>query len=189
MADEPSELSPVPAPPPPPESAAAEVPAHSVAGAPPVVAAPGVEQPPAFQTSSVYQAPPVDQPPPVYVPPAQPAPPVPEAKPEGPRGGVVAGTILIVLGIVFLGQIWGWFSLGNWWALFIFIPAAFSFGSAWTAYRNHGGFTREMAGPLVGGLVLSLVALMLLFSWDWGLLWPVFLVLAGVGILLGRSKG
>lgn len=117
------------------------------------------------------------------------APPSPEAEPARSRGGIVAGVILIVLGIVFLGQVWGWFSLDNWWALFIFIPAAFSFGSAWRAYRTHGSFTREMAGPLTGGLILSFVALMLLFSWAWGLLWPVFLVLAGVGMLLGwRSR-
>lgn len=112
-------------------------------------------------------------------------PPLSEPRPEGARGGLVAGVILIVLGIVFLGQVWGWFTLDNWWALFIFIPAAFAFASAWGAYRRHGGFSREATGPLTGGLVLSFVALMLLFDWDWGLLWPVFLVLVGLGMLLG----
>lgn len=112
-------------------------------------------------------------------------PPLPEARPEGARGGLVAGVILIILGIVFLGQVWGWFTLDNWWALFIFIPAAFAFASARGAYRRRGGFSREVAGSLTGGLVLSFVALMLLFEWDWGLLWPVFLVLAGLGMLLG----
>lgn len=110
---------------------------------------------------------------------------LPEARAEGARGGLVAGVILIILGIVFLGQVWGWFTLDNWWALFIFIPAAFAFASARGAYRRRGGFSREVAGSLTGGLVLSFVALMLLFDWDWGLLWPVFLVLAGLGMLLG----
>ncbi|NLE74153.1 MAG: hypothetical protein GX604_05965 [Actinobacteria bacterium] len=46
-----------------------------------------------------------------------------------------------------------------------------------------GSAAAGIRGP--GGLILSFVALMLLFDWDWGLLWPVFLVLVGLGMLLG----
>jgi hypothetical protein len=36
-----------------------------------------------------------------------------------------------------------------------------------------------------GGLFISTVALLFLFSLDWGRYWPVFIVLAGLSTLLG----
>ena len=49
-----------------------------------------------------------------------------------------------------------------------------------------GRFTPAMSGALTGFLVLTFITLMLFFDLSWSLLWPVFLILAGVGALLGR---
>ena len=97
----------------------------------------------------------------------------------------MGGVILIVIGVVFLlGNVSG-FRLDNWWALFILIPAVASLGNAWRAYRGSDKqFTGSVRSSLIGGLVLLAVAGIFLFNLDWGRVWPIFLVLAGVGALL-----
>ncbi len=96
----------------------------------------------------------------------------------------VAGIVLIVLGAIFLLQNAGLVIPGNWWALFILIPAAGSFVRAWNNYQAAGNLSGAVRGPLVGGLMLTAVALIFLFDLDWGQLWPVFLIIAGAGALL-----
>jgi len=39
-------------------------------------------------------------------------------------------------------------------------------------------------GPLIGGLLLTFIAAAFLFSLDFGNLWPVFLILGGIALLL-----
>lgn len=102
----------------------------------------------------------------------------------------LGGLVLIVLGIVFLVQNLSGFTLANWWALFILIPAAGSFSAAWRIYRNSGNrLTQAAAGPLTGGVILATVAAVFLLNLDWGVIWPVFVILAGLGALLGAFLG
>jgi hypothetical protein len=97
----------------------------------------------------------------------------------------IGGVVLILLGVIFLAQNLGGFYLGNWWALFILIPAAGAFGTAWNSYQNAGGqITAAVRGSLFGGLILTLVAGAFLFNLNWGLIWPIFIILAGIGALL-----
>jgi hypothetical protein len=106
-------------------------------------------------------------------------------------GGVVLGAIVIIIGIVFLGQNLGWWSgsLHNWWALFILIPAIGSLSEAWRHYRANGRrFAGDVARPLVIGLLLVFVTLVFLLELDWTYVWPVVLILIGVGLLLGRWR-
>lgn len=98
-------------------------------------------------------------------------------------GGWIAGVVLILLGLVFLLQNIGGFSLQNWWAIFILIPALGSFASAWNAYQVSGGFSRAVRGPLIGGLFLTTIALIFLFNISFGIYWPVLLILGGLLIL------
>lgn len=97
--------------------------------------------------------------------------------------------MLIALGLIFLAQNLGAVSFNNWWALFIFIPAVASFGAAWNRYRDAGGrMTSDALSSLVGGLIFSFVAVVLLFDirlgLDWGMLWPLLLILGGAAMLL-----
>ena len=45
--------------------------------------------------------------------------------------------VLIVLGLVFLVQNLTGFTLDNWWALFILIPAVAAFANAWRANQHN----------------------------------------------------
>lgn len=100
-------------------------------------------------------------------------------------GSLTGAFILIVIGIIFLlDNAWG-IKVGNWWALLILIPAIAAFSRAWSLYKNKGRFNPEAASSLTGGLILSLVAFIFLFSLDWGKVWPAFLVVIGLGALIG----
>ena len=100
------------------------------------------------------------------------------------------GLILIVLGGIFLLQnmnLLGTFD--NWWALFILIPAIGSFASAWSHYRRTGGqWNSSVTGSVIGGLVLTSVAGAFLLDWNIGQLWPIFLIIGGLSVLLGARR-
>ncbi|HET6846436.1 MAG TPA: hypothetical protein VFH29_06345, partial [Anaerolineales bacterium] len=100
------------------------------------------------------------------------------------RSGLVWGAILIVLGIVLFLQNRGVHVLLNWWAFFILIPAFYSFMGAWDAYRAQGRLTRRAAGAAVGGTLLTVLALMLLFETAFTALWPILLIVAGLALIL-----
>lgn len=108
-----------------------------------------------------------------------------EARREG-RGssGWIGGVVLILLGLFFLLQNFSNFELQNWWALFILIPAVSSFANAWNLYRDSGSqFTSAVTRPLLGGTILTFVAAIFLFGIDFGIFWPVLIILGGLMIL------
>ena len=97
----------------------------------------------------------------------------------------IPGMILIGLGLIFLISNITGFYFNNWWALFILIPGIASFGNAWNAYREDGRWSKRARGGLVGGTIISLVAIIFLFNLDWGQIWPAFLIVIGFNLLLG----
>lgn len=96
----------------------------------------------------------------------------------------IGGAILIVIGLIFLLRNLTGFSLDNWWALFILIPAATSFGRVVSIYQAEGRLTSSARRALIGGLILTFVCTVFLFELNFGRLWPVFLILGGIGMLL-----
>lgn len=98
--------------------------------------------------------------------------------------GWFLGIILILIGAYFLFSNLTGFSVQNWWAVFILLPAFASLSNALRSYRQQGVFTREARGSLIGGLVLLFIAAVFLFDLDFGQFWPVFLILAGLAALL-----
>jgi hypothetical protein len=101
------------------------------------------------------------------------------------NGAWIPGLVLIGIGVIFLLSNLTGFELDNWWALFILIPAFGAFGNAYRVYQSQGRLGREGRGSLIGGLVFVFVASIFLLELDWGQVWPVFLILAGLGVLLG----
>lgn len=91
----------------------------------------------------------------------------------------IGGITLILLGGIFLLQQNRLIAFDNWWAVFVMIPAVILAGSAWSLYRA-GGWGPPVIGPLVGAIATTTVAVLLLLDLDWGRLWPVFLIIAGV---------
>ena len=105
--------------------------------------------------------------------------------PRSPRPAWIAGVVLILLGIIFIVRNIAGLALGNWWALFILIPAVGSLMTAFRMYERNGRrFTSASRGPLVGGLVLLAVTAVFLFHLDWAKVWPLILILVGLGLLL-----
>lgn len=104
-----------------------------------------------------------------------------------PKGGDawIGGLILIAVGAIFLLSNFTDFELNNWWALFILIPVVAIWGEALRAYRAAGRFTGDVAGKLVGSLFPLFVASIFLFNWEWGKVWPGFIIIAGLGALVG----
>jgi hypothetical protein len=110
-------------------------------------------------------------------------------------GGALSGQLwfavtLILVGAIFLLRNAG-LEIGNWWALFILIPASASLARAWTAWRS-GMHPSAVSGSLIGGLAMLSVVAIFLLDLQWGKIWPIFLILIGIGALvpslLGRSE-
>jgi hypothetical protein len=100
----------------------------------------------------------------------------------------VPGVILIALGLIFLLNNTTGLAINNWWALFILIPAISQFGKAANLLRSEGEFTGQVWSALGGGVILCLVTAAFLFNLNWGMIWPAFLIIGGLGILLGALK-
>ncbi len=109
--------------------------------------------------------------------------------PNNDRGGWILGLVLIAVGAMFLLQNAGVPVLvGNWWALFILIPAVAAVAAAWRVYQQAGRVTPEAVGLITGGLVPLTVALIFLFDFNFGVAWPVLLLVIGAGILLRSAS-
>lgn len=94
------------------------------------------------------------------------------------------GIVLILLGFIFLASQFGIFSSQNWWALFILIPAFGAFGSAYAIWKNVGSFNFWGWSAFYGGLFPLMVALIFMFDLEWSIYWPLFVILAGFGLLM-----
>jgi len=94
------------------------------------------------------------------------------------------GIALIVLGAVFLLQRTGTVSLHNWWAIFILIPVFSAFASAVRMWQRDGMFHFGVWSTFYGGIFPLAVALIFLFDLDWGVYWPIFVIIGGFGSMI-----
>lgn len=81
----------------------------------------------------------------------------------------------------------------NWWAFFILIPAIGSFSSAYHRYRTTNNlFDMSVMMPALIGMVMIGLMFNLLggngWNFNWNLLWPVMLIIIGLGMIFGRSR-
>jgi cation transport ATPase len=100
-------------------------------------------------------------------------------------GTWIGGVVLIVLGVIFLLQNLDIFLPGNWWALFILLPAIVAFGRAWRSYQMADShLTASARGSIIAGLAFTMVSAFFLFDLNWTTLGPVLIILIGSGLLL-----
>jgi hypothetical protein len=99
--------------------------------------------------------------------------------------GWMAGLIMIAIGAFYLlHQVGVLPALANWWALFLLLPGVGTLSAALGAYRSNGGrWTPEVTGPFLGGLLFLALTAVFLFGIDYGWLWPLFLIAAGLLLL------
>lgn len=103
---------------------------------------------------------------------------------------LMGGVALIIIGGIFMLRNFEVIDIGhNWWALFFLIPISYSVSTVWRRRRESDGkFPPEARGALVGAAVLTLVMCIFLFDLNWGVMWPVFLILGGLSIILGARS-
>ena len=101
-------------------------------------------------------------------------------------GQWLPGLILILLGSIFLAQNYFGTTLHNWWALFILIPALSTLTTAYALWRD--GHADWATGPFIAGLGFLALTVLFLLDLPIGQNWPLFLILAGVALLLGRGR-
>ena len=101
-------------------------------------------------------------------------------------GSLLPGVTLIVLGAIFLADSYFGYTLRNWWALFILIPAFTAFANGYEAMRE--GEPEHATGAFIGGLGFTALAVAFLLDLDVGRLWPVVLIVVGLGLLLSRRS-
>lgn len=101
--------------------------------------------------------------------------------------GWMAGLVFIAIGVLYLLHDTGIMpALTNWWALFLLLPAVGTLSAALGAYRQNGGqWTPEVTGPFLGGLLFLGLTAVFLFGLNFGWLWPLFLIAAGLLLLAG----
>lgn len=99
------------------------------------------------------------------------------------NNGLIVGLVFILVGGGLLLSRFTGLHFDNWWALFIMIPAVASFAKAWQSYQHDGRLNEESSGALMGGLFMTFIASVFLFGLSWGMMWPVVLILIGVGSL------
>lgn len=101
---------------------------------------------------------------------------------------IVPAAIIVGIGVLFLannlGYHWNWFEHGNWWALIILLAGIAPLTRAWELYRERGRVDGAVAHQLISTLAFVLVASMFLFDLDWGVWWPLFVILGGLFALV-----
>ncbi|MCB0014311.1 MAG: hypothetical protein KDE09_10970 [Anaerolineales bacterium] len=109
-----------------------------------------------------------------------------QAQSGGMSKSLYVGIPMMVLGIVFLVINFTQQSLANWWALFFVVPIAFIVMNALRSRSEVGYLDRGARATLVGAMFMFLLMLVFLFEMDWGKIWPAFLVISGLGFIIGR---
>ena len=109
---------------------------------------------------------------------------------DNTRWRIVGALMLIGMGVVFLLQqnnlIGPDFA---WWSFFIILPGLGLLLSGIMAYSQAGYLTDPARNRITGGTMSTLVGAIFLFNLDWGRVWPVFLIVPGVFMLLGLNRG
>ncbi len=105
----------------------------------------------------------------------------------GKGGALIIGLLLMILGAVVLFQNTGnlAFSLRNWGALFILLPAIAAFDRGFRFYRNAGNrLTGQSRGAIFVGIILLVVTLVILLNLNWTVWGPVIIFVVGAGLLI-----
>ncbi|HET7921588.1 MAG TPA: DUF5668 domain-containing protein [Gammaproteobacteria bacterium] len=107
-------------------------------------------------------------------------------------GGFAAGIVIILIGLFFLLNNFGihfpFMLYHNWWALFILIASIGPLSYAWQRYRRLGRMDGNTLHSLISGCAIIIVALFFLLDLDWGLWWPVFIIIGGFYTLAGNWR-
>lgn len=95
---------------------------------------------------------------------------------------------VIAVGVIFLisnlGMKIPFLDSSNWWAWLILVGPFGPLTHAYYAYRARGTVDAEVLSSLLAGGAVILVAVMFLLGLDWGVWWPLFVILGGLFMLV-----
>jgi len=100
---------------------------------------------------------------------------------KDPLSGIIAGIIVILLGVLFLLVTMGYLDWDNWWAYFLVGLGVILIIEAVIRYMVPI-YKRPIIGRIIGGIVLIAIGACGIF--DIGFYWPLILVGAGIGIIV-----
>lgn len=110
------------------------------------------------------------------------------ASPSSFRWRLFPAVAIIAIGVLFLANNLGynlaWFDHGNGWAVIILLAAFAPLTRAWEVYQARGRVDAEVAYCLLSAGAVVLVACMFLLNLDWGVWWPLFVILGGLYTLV-----
>jgi hypothetical protein len=111
-----------------------------------------------------------------------------DTSPSTFRWRLFPAVAIIAIGVLFLANNLGyplsWFDHGNWWAVIILLAAFAPLTRAWEVYQARGRIDAEVAYYLLSAGAVVLVACLFLFNLDWGVWWPLFVILGGLYTLV-----
>lgn len=100
--------------------------------------------------------------------------------------------VIIAIGVFFLlnnlGMHFHFLLPDKWWAWLILLAAVAPLTRAWQAWQARGRFDREIAYDLLTASAIVLVAVLFLADLDWGIWWPLFVILGGLYVLADRPR-
>ena len=106
----------------------------------------------------------------------------------GPVGNwPIGGLVIIAIGVIFLLGNFGMQLPARWWAVLLLVPAAGMLVAAIRFYRVDNTLAGRAMGPLIGGLVMLALALAVFFGLNWGVFWPLVLIVVGVAVVFRRG--
>lgn len=113
-----------------------------------------------------------------------------ELRRHSPLSGWIGGATLIIVGLAFLARnVLGWGLSHHWWAIFLLIPAISALATAWHLHQSDQPDQRRAAfGPLLGGSFMLIIAAAFFFDVSLQLVWPLFLIVIGLSIILKRGS-
>jgi len=114
------------------------------------------------------------------------------ASPSSFRWRLFPAVAIIAIGVLFLANNLGynlaWFDHGNGWAVIILLAAFAPLTRAWEVYQARGRVDGEVAYCLLSAGAVVLVACMFLLNLDWGVWWPLFVILGGLYTLVPHRR-
>ncbi len=103
---------------------------------------------------------------------------------EGWPAPLFIGLAVVAVGVIFLARNFGLYLPlpERWWAIAILLPAGAALVSAARFYRLDGGISARVTGAATAGTLILATALILFLDLEWDQLWPVMVIIVGLGI-------
>jgi hypothetical protein len=103
---------------------------------------------------------------------------------ENDRNQWIWGGILILVGAALLTGNVTSLHFDNWWAIIVLALGLRSLWRGWQSRNATGHWGSQARSAIIWGGIITLAGLIFLFGWSWTTLWPLVIIIIGIGSLL-----